>query len=647
MYSSNFHTSTLNNIRRFFSVCLLAIFFSSQVQAQTATACFEAKDNITRGCAPFTVQLTDCSGAATIFYNYGDGSAQTTNSSHTYTTPGLYTVTQFAQNAGDAQADALERVNFIEVLPSPQPVFDVKLCSNNEVFLSIPDQNYEQYVINWGDGLIDTVNRGTTNIFPHRYNFAPVTITVTGNYNPGNCGGSNAVIVDPIANIIGARIQSLNTINSDPANGSIQIAFTTNSNFQYEIAQKASNETNFTTIRTITNATGDIITENIQNLNTQNLTYCYTIITKDLCGNSVNSDTLCNLRLTAEAQNNQNVVQWTPYGGSNFQQYILYRNEVPLTTINDINTATYTDTSVTCTEQYCYSIQATVGTTTTFTSTSNTDCAIAFSQDIPPTITVFNSTVDEDKRIRVFWTIETFPKITEYLVTRTDNTLRLTTSELEALDVNLDVDNQQYFYEIFYTNQCGNSSDKSLITSPVLLTTQQETATRIVLNWSRYRNAENSFENYELEKLEADGTVYQTIPLTTDTLYTDTDQDLQRQVLRYRIKTNINSTTGLVSYSNVLEVERRFRIFVPNAFTPNGDGLNDTFEPKAIFVQSYNMVVYNRLGKVVFQSKEITQGWDGTFNGKEASSDVYVYTIELVDTQGNEFKTKGTFTLIR
>ena len=646
MHSSNFHTSAFHNIHRFFGVCLLTLFLSAQANAQTANACFDAKDNVARGCAPFTVQLVDCSGAETIFYNYGDGSAQTTASSHTYTAPGVYTVTQFAQNAGDAQANALERVNFIEVLPSPQPVFETKLCSGNEVFLSIPDQAYEQYVINWGDGLTDTVNRGAT-IFPHRYNFAPVTITVTGNYNPGNCGGSNAVIVNPIADIISSQIQSLNTITRDPTNGSVQVAFTTNSNFQYEIAQKASNETAFTTIKTITNATGNVVTENIQNLNTEGLTYCYAIITKDFCGNSVSSDTLCNLQLTAEAQNNQNVVQWSPYLGSNFQQYILYRNNVPLTTIDAITTNTYTDTSITCTEQYCYSIQASVGNINTATSTSNTNCVIAFSQDIPPTITIFNSTIDEDKRVRVFWNIEPFPKITEYLVTRTDNTLRLTTSELEALDINLDVDNQQYFYEIFYTNQCGNSSGTSLVTSPVLLTKLQETATQTVLGWTRYRNAENNFENYELEKLEEDGTVYQTIPLSSDTIYTDSEQDLQRQVLRYRIKTNINSTTGLVSYSNILEVERKFRIFVPNAFTPNGDGLNDTFEPKAIFVQSYNMVVYNRLGKVVFQSKEITQGWDGTFNGKEATSDVYVYTIELVDTQGNEFKTKGTFTLIR
>lgn len=647
MYSSNTsHKQLMLHLSRiFYCTCLACCFFITNLQAQTP--CFRSKNGITRSCVPFTLQLTNCSGAKTVFYKYGDGSAQTRDSSHTYTSPGLYSVTQFVQKTGQAQADSLVIQNFVEVLPTPQPIFELKLCSDNSVFLSIPDQNYEEYIIDWGDGITQTVARGTTNIPPHKYNASPATITVTGNYNPGSCGGSNALIVNTIGSIIPADIQSLNTITTGITNGSTQLVFGTNSNFQYEIAQRASNETNFTVVRTITNATGNTVTENFQSLNTENLTYCYQVTTKDLCGNSLTSETICNTRLNAVAQNNQNQVEWSAYTGANFQKYVLYRNETPIRVITDINTTAFTDTAITCTEQYCYSIQTETGTTTKINVISNTACVIAFSEDIPPAVTVFNSTIDDDNKIRVFWDIQTFPKIIEYLVTRTDTTLRLSTTELEAVDVNLDVDNNQYFYNIFYTNQCGNSSNKSLITSPVLLKKTQETSSQIVLNWTRYRNAENSFENYEVEKLAEDGSVYQSIPLAADTTYTDTDQDLERQVLRYRIKTNINSQKNIISYSNIIEVKRKFRIFVPNAFTPNGDGLNDTFEPKAIFVQNFNMIIYNRLGKVVFQSRDIAQGWDGNFNGKEASSDVYIYTIELSDSLGNDFKTKGTFTLIR
>ena len=602
-------TPTASTIRYFYCTCLILVGFVANIQAQTP--CFRAENNLTRGCAPFTVKLNDCSGASTIFYKYGDGSSETRNSSYTYTESGIYTVTQYVQKIGQTQADSLQVQSYIEVLPSPQPVFDVKLCSDNAVFLSIPDQNYEEYIIDWGDGLQQTVARGVLNIPPHKYNFAPATITVTGNYNPGSCGGSNAVIINPIASIIPADIQGIITTAQDATNGSTQIVFGTNANFDYEVAQKASNETTFTLIKTVVNTGGRVITEDFQTLDTKNLSYCYKITTRDLCGNSVESETFCNMTLNGKAENNQNVVSWTPYTGTNFQRYILYRNQSPVQLITDVNTVTYTDTSVTCNEQYCYSIQAETGITSTITITSNNDCVNAFSEDIPPTITTFNSTVENDNSVRVFWNVETYPKITEYLVSRIDSTLRLSTTELQAIDVNLDVDNNQYLYKIFYTNQCGNSSVISLITSPVLLKKTQETATQIELRWTRYQNAENSFINYELEKLEEDGTVYQTISLTTDTTYTDSEQDLERQVLRYRVKTNISS--ALVSYSNTIEVERKFRIFVPNAFTPNGDDLNDTFEPKAIFVNAFNMIIYNRLGKLVYQTEDITKGWDGNF----------------------------------
>lgn len=642
----NFHRLlTTNTIRKFCLICLIWAGVIANTQAQSP--CFRAKNNVTRGCAPFTVELVDCSGATTIFYNYGDGSAQTQQNTYTYTQPGLYAVTQYIQKPGQTQADSLQVQNYIEVLAAPQPVFDIKLCSDNAVFLSIPDQNYEEYTINWGDGITQTVPRGTINIPPHKYNFAPATITVTGNYVPGNCGGSNAVIVDPIANIIPAEIQSVSTLAKDPLNGVVQIVFASNENFEYEVAQKASNETSFTLIKTVVNTAGRVITEQFQSLDTENLSYCYKITTKDLCGNTVDSDVFCNISLTATEQNNQNVVNWTPYTGTNFQRYVLYRNQNPIQVFTDINTLTYTDATVTCNELYCYNVEVETGITNKLIIGSNTDCIVAFSEDIPPTINIFNSTVENDNSIRVFWDIETFPRIAEYLVTRTDTTLRLSTTELQAIDVNLDADNNQYFYNIFYTNQCGNSSAKSLITSPVLLKSSTVTANEVELQWTKYLNAEQNFNNYEVEKLEEDGTVYQTIPLSKDTTYTDTEQDLVRQVLRYRIKTYINPTTNLVSYSNTIEVKRKFKIFVPNAFTPNGDGLNDTFEPKAIFVKTFNMVVYNRLGKVVYRTQDIEQGWDGNFNGKEATSDVYIYTIEMTDLLGNEFKTKGTFTLIR
>ena len=67
---------------------------------------------------------------------------------------------------------------------------------------------------------------------------------------------------------------------------------------------------------------------------------------------------------------------------------------------------------------------------------------------------------------------------------------------------------------------------------------------------------------------------------------------------------------------------------IPNAFTPNNDGLNDTFKPFSSNVSEYKMYIFNKLGEKVFESNDINIGWDGYFKGK-IIQDSYVYKIEF------------------
>ena len=68
-------------------------------------------------------------------------------------------------------------------------------------------------------------------------------------------------------------------------------------------------------------------------------------------------------------------------------------------------------------------------------------------------------------------------------------------------------------------------------------------------------------------------------------------------------------------------------VHVPNAFTPNGDDLNDLFEPYIRFVTDYKITIFNQWGEVVFVSEDETVHWDGEYNG-ETVPDVYSYKIE-------------------
>lgn len=89
-------------------------------------------------------------------------------------------------------------------------------------------------------------------------------------------------------------------------------------------------------------------------------------------------------------------------------------------------------------------------------------------------------------------------------------------------------------------------------------------------------------------------------------------------------------------------------IYVPTAFTPNGDGRNDQFTPYPVGIKSYNYFrVFNRWGQVIFSTTQLHKGWDGTINGTQQPSGTYVWMIEGV-TAGNKLITKkGTVILIR
>lgn len=94
-------------------------------------------------------------------------------------------------------------------------------------------------------------------------------------------------------------------------------------------------------------------------------------------------------------------------------------------------------------------------------------------------------------------------------------------------------------------------------------------------------------------------------------------------------------------------------VFVPNTFSPNGDGMNDVFYPRGSGVFQVKMLrVFNRWGDVVFeksniQANDMSTGWDGTFKGAKLSPDVFVYTLTVVCDNNTQLVYKGNIALVR
>lgn len=87
--------------------------------------------------------------------------------------------------------------------------------------------------------------------------------------------------------------------------------------------------------------------------------------------------------------------------------------------------------------------------------------------------------------------------------------------------------------------------------------------------------------------------------------------------------------------------------FMPNAFSPNDDGLNDIINVHGRCISSFNLQIFDRWGEKVFETSSITDGWDGTYKGKKMNTGVFVYKVDGIDLLGEPFKMKGNITLLR
>ena len=87
--------------------------------------------------------------------------------------------------------------------------------------------------------------------------------------------------------------------------------------------------------------------------------------------------------------------------------------------------------------------------------------------------------------------------------------------------------------------------------------------------------------------------------------------------------------------------------FIPNAFTPNNDGKNDTFKPYGSSIKSIELRVFNQWGELVYETKDKTRGWDGTFKGKAQPVGVYPYGIKVTFLDNTTSMRRGTVNLVR
>jgi gliding motility-associated-like protein len=626
---------------------LVCLFFShSLLYAQNYGAKFEVNSEI--GCDQFTVVATDLSGAEdkiAVNYDWGDGSPLDTAVAHTYDQPGIYTIIQTVANADPRQDTVV-----VEVIDHYPPEFLLLNCKGMSASVIVRDTLYEAYEIQWGDGNSDIVLANALN--SHAYNaFNNFDVTVKGLINGSqsatdssnfNCS-SNTKRLNMIVDMAAAAITQIQVVDTDVGNGKLSIDYALAPDNNYLIEIREQNQASFIiidTINQITNPTNYIL----ENLNTRDNYYCISITSFDPCdGQTLQSNIGCSVHLQTNALSQQNELLWQT-SSTDFLNYVIYKDGVQLANVNSQNNQQFFDNQVACGVMYNYQVR--MRENNGLLSISDTSTVTAISTDVPDPVVNITATV-EGQNILVSWEEPVNFLAVGYIISKSTNggpfEVLDTLDQTSFIDADLFTQSKSYTYKIVYYDGCGNLSSESVLARQILLVEEYEQS----LSWSEYEGWENGVRAYLLEKYDENGQLIETQNLGQSTSYIEDQQNNPYQYILYKIIAMPNDASLEAAESNILEVIYPSKVVFPNAFSPNGDGINDIFTFKSRYITSTTMKIYNRWGELVFQTSDADQGWDGTVNGKAAPLGTYIHYTQLTDDMGITFIKSGEIVLIR
>lgn len=570
--------------------------------------------------------------------------AETTTTTHQYNNAGTYGLIM----VGSSLQGGHYACQTIQVVDTPKPIFTAKSCSNSTVTLEIPKDEvknpYDSFIISWGDGSSEIL---TKDKLPYNKTYKyvsgtpnTVNIKITGVYIGSVCTNTS----DPLdinINTPATFTPSITQLEVAADKKAVTIQFVGSTAFNQNIFQKEVNGSYHAT--GLGSGTGGAISLTVNQLDPAKQ-YCFQVRTEvpTGCGNSGISPEICTVPLAVVPSSQQMDVSWKAYpNASDFESYTVLKDNKEVAVIKDINKLSFTDPDVVCGTSYCYQVVTKVK---DVESISDRICKEIDSNDKPEPITDGYATVSAAGTL-VDWKIPGGGQsLTDRIRKAEANGAfqNIPTSEVKKpfADAAVEVNRLSYCYQVAYQSTCRTNSDFSASFCTIYASQQGDR-----IQWTSASPFLDKLTGYRVQVVDAQGNVIQSQNVGLQTSVSVNSLGPVQSGYQYRIEAL--SENGNVSISNVILVVESVRIYVPQAFTPNGDTQNEVFLPTMLNVTQMKLVIFDRWGNPIFASEDMNRGWDGNVNGRPAPVGSYSYRVDIRNDAGNSFTKRGTFQLIR
>ena len=624
-------------------------------------------------CAGTSIQFANNSqGAVQYAWSFGDGGTSTVaNPIHAYNQSGTYNIRLVVTNASGC-TDTLIQSQTIQINQRPTANFtanSVKVCMPGSIDLKDQSNSPNGPIVSYSWSFSDrtsSINRNPSKSFTASGVYT-VSLKVTDifgctdsvvktNYLTALDSTLPANIVTKVATVNNNREIDLNWNTSLDAN------FT-----QYQLFRKEASANNFTLVFASTN----ISDSSFKDLAVQvGVTpYTYIMVQKNVCGRNSALDlayahTTVHLSTEPSAQAREIGVslKWNKYvgflantRGNTVAEYRVFRKETTSNNFTLVATLTGEDTSFTdkglCSDNYTYRVEAVAQNGTIASSNWSTSHNAVFS--FRDRLDLMNATVTTENHVALIWKSAPIFNAALYQILRKDaitgdylRIAQVSATDTTFVDETAQADKKSYSYKIRVIDACGNSNDLSNEATSIFV--QMETKEfQVSLNWNQYNEWKNGVQYYIIDRLNPTTGQFDSIATVRGTSYTEDPSHLNLANYVYRVRGIEQSGNQMVSVSNIVKNTLKPTLYIPTAFTPNGDQLNDQFKVVGMHIKEIEIEIYNRWGEMIFHTNNINDGWDGTFKGADAMQDSYVFKVRATAENGETFLKSGVVSLVR